>query len=219
MEGLADMVAVEVADPPDVRETRLGLSDAKMPEGAVADNDTASEKPLRLVTLIVEELVEPGNNMLTEFGLADMPKSPVMSQTCNSELDWERTGLPQVPPAGYNLNCMFCPFVLIVTLDVSEVPEELPEAKLKPRVTGTPLKVNAWVPIVPPIVVVVAEDHVKLFVMLCPPAADIHQQSNVWLGFGGEFGLRYSEVAYPFQPYGWPFGCSAGSVTPAFLTP
>jgi hypothetical protein len=59
MERSADMVAVEEADPPDDRETLVGLNDTWIPEGPDADKDTPSEKPLRLVTLIVEELVEP----------------------------------------------------------------------------------------------------------------------------------------------------------------
>jgi hypothetical protein len=108
----------------------------------------------------VDDAEEP-SIMLSEFGLADKVKLVwLMSHTCNSELDWERPGAPQVPLAGYNLKCIFCPFVLNVTPDVSEVPEELPKLKVKPKVTDTPLKAKAWAPILPPMLVAVVEDHV-----------------------------------------------------------
>jgi len=64
-----------VPDPPEERETVAGVSERLSPAGEpVADRVTVPAKLLRLVSVTVELEVEPAW-MLSEVGLAEMPKS------------------------------------------------------------------------------------------------------------------------------------------------
>src|SRR6058998_213871 len=67
-------VSVEVADPPLVRVTPVGFSEAVSPEGeTVAESVMVPVKPERLVRVIVETVVEPPGTV-AEVGLAVMLK-------------------------------------------------------------------------------------------------------------------------------------------------
>ncbi len=66
---------VDVADPPDVTETTVGLKLVEGPAGEIVDDRvTLPLKPLTLVTVIVEVAQEPCT-MLRALGLAAMVKS------------------------------------------------------------------------------------------------------------------------------------------------
>jgi hypothetical protein len=103
-----------------------GLYDTETPDGADPVNtDTGSEKLLRLVRVIVELPEKPWYKPIV-FGLADMPKSPVVSQMWSSGPKFGRKpGAGQVPLAGYSVRYNVFPFVLPnVTAVISEVLEE-----------------------------------------------------------------------------------------------
>ena len=82
----APIVAVEVAFPPAVSVTLVGLKVTETPVGKDdADSVTVPAKPPRLVIVIVEVLVEPALK-LTDVGLAESLKSVTVMLTVSVAL-------------------------------------------------------------------------------------------------------------------------------------
>ena len=91
------MVRVEVALPPEVTLTLDGLIETVGPDGEeTAERLTVPANPLRLVTVIVDVVEEPGEVEIDD-GFADMEKSPVDEAVTVSDgfVEWERE--PLVP--------------------------------------------------------------------------------------------------------------------------
>ncbi len=85
-------VSVELADPPELRETGDGLADAPRPEGATeVDRVTEPVKPFRLPSWTDEVPEEPAK-IVMDCGLAEMVKSTTLTVTWT---EWERD--PMVP--------------------------------------------------------------------------------------------------------------------------
>ena len=82
---VAVMVRVEVAVPPDVKETVVGFRVAVKPAGAFADSATLPEKPLRLLSVIVD-VAEWLWERDIAVGLAETPKSTTLSVITTSRL-------------------------------------------------------------------------------------------------------------------------------------
>src|SRR5437773_2816685 len=74
------MVRVEVAVPPEVKETVVGFRVAVKPAGAFADNPTLPENPLRLLTVIVD-VAEWSWERVIDVGFAETVKSGGEAQT------------------------------------------------------------------------------------------------------------------------------------------
>ena len=71
---VAVMVRVEVAVPPEVKDTVVGLKVVVKPAETLADNPTFPENPLRLLTVIVEVAVWPWERVI-DVGFAETVKS------------------------------------------------------------------------------------------------------------------------------------------------
>src|SRR6266568_903049 len=82
---VAVMVRVEVAVPPEVKETVVGFRVAVKPAGAFADSATLPEKPLRLLSVIVD-VAEWLWERDIAVGLAETPKSTTLSVITTSRV-------------------------------------------------------------------------------------------------------------------------------------
>jgi hypothetical protein len=91
-------VSTEVPDAVGVILTLEGFSDVVIPVGADAERETAPEKPLLLVTVIVEFPEEPLATVMVD-GLAERPKSPILMLPMNvdQQLPLPRWNDSQVP--------------------------------------------------------------------------------------------------------------------------
>ena len=87
---VAVMVRVEVAVPPDVKETVVGFRVAVKPAGAFADNATLPENPLRLLTVIVD-VAEWSWERVIAVGFAETVKSGGEAPTTTLNAGQEET--------------------------------------------------------------------------------------------------------------------------------
>jgi len=84
------MVRVEVAVPPEVKETVVGFRVAVKPAGAFADNPTLPENPLRLLTVIVD-VAEWSWERVIDVGFAETVKSGGEAPTTTLNAGQEET--------------------------------------------------------------------------------------------------------------------------------
>jgi hypothetical protein len=87
------IVRVDVAEPPDVRLTVLGLTETVRPEGVVVDSETGPEKLLKLVNARVELVEDPGVIVRLE-GLAVTEKSDTEGPITDTEVVRELMSFP-----------------------------------------------------------------------------------------------------------------------------